>query len=143
MTGFSNSAGNAIINNQLRGQVAPTIRTLYFALFTSDPTNAFTSGTEVSAAWYVRKATGAWSVPANKVTYNTTRVEFTPVSGSSVTVTHIGIVEGASATDATATLLYSHALSVDGSPTPKTLGINDVYVVDSATTSGDYTITLV
>jgi hypothetical protein len=143
MTGFSNSAGNAIINNQLRGQVAPTIRTLYFALFTSDPTNAFTAATEVSATWYARKPTGAWAAPANKVTYNTTRVEFAPVSGSSVTVTHIGIVEGANATDSTATLLYSHVLSADGTPTAKTLGINDVYVVDSATTSGDYTITLV
>lgn len=138
MAGFSNSSANAIINYHLRATAAPTIRTLYFALFTADPTDAFTAGTEVSAAWYVRKPTGAWASPTNGVTYNTTRVEFTPVTGSAVTVTHIGIVEGSSAVDGTATLLYSHPLS-----SSKTLGVNDVYVVDSQTTSGDYTLSLV
>lgn len=143
MTGFSNSSGNAIINNHLRGQAAPVIRNLYFALFTADPTNAFTAGTEVSAAWYARKPTGAWAAPVNKVTYNATRVEFDPVTVAAVTVTHIGIVEGANASDATATLLFSHELATAGVPTPKGLGVNDIYVVDSATTSGDYTLTLV
>jgi hypothetical protein len=138
MSGFSNSSANAIINNHLRGQVAATIRNLYFVLFTADPTDAFSAGTEVSAGWYARKLTGAWAAPVNGVTYNTTRVEFPPVTGSASTVTHIGIVEGASAVDGTATLLYSHALTA-----PKTLGINDVYVVDSLTTSGDYTLSLI
>lgn len=138
MAGFSNSSANAIINYHLRGQAAPTVRTLYFALFTADPTDAFSTGTEVSASWYVRKPTGAWSAPANGVTFNTTRCEFPPVADAPVTVTHIGIVEGSSPTDGTSTLLYSHALS-----TPKTLSINDIYLVDSSGTSGDYTITLV
>lgn len=138
MAGFSNSSANAIINYHLRGQAAPSIRTLYFALFTADPTDAFSAGTEVAAAWYVRKATGAWSAPANGVTFNTTSVSFDPVTGAGVTITHIGIVEGANATDGTATLLYSHAL-----PTPKVMGINDYYNVASAGTSGDYTLSLV
>lgn len=138
MAGFSNSSANAVINYHLRGQAAPTIRNLYFALFTADPTDAFTAGTEVSAAWYTRQATGAWAAPTNGVTYNTTRVAFPPVTGAPVTVTHIGIVEGTSAADGTATLLYSHPLSA-----PKTLGVNDQYVIDSQTTSGDYTLTLV
>ena len=138
MAGFSNSSANAVINNHLRGQAAPTIRTLYFALFSADPTDAFSAGTELSAGWYARKPTGAWAAPTNGVTYNTTRVEFPPVTGASATVTHIGIVEGSSATDGTATLLYSHPLSAS-----KTLGINDVYTVDSTGTSGDYTLSLV
>lgn len=143
MSGFSNSSANGIINNHLRGQAAPVIRTLYFALFTADPTDALTAGTEVSGAWYARKPTGAWASPTNGVTYNTTRVEFAPVATAAVTVTHIGIMEGASPTDVTSTLLYSHELTTAGTPSPKALGINDVYVVDSATTSGDYTLTLV
>lgn len=138
MAGFSNSLANAIVNTTLRGQAMPTIRTVYFALFTADPTDAFTAGTEVSAAWYVRKAAGAFAAPTNGVTFNTTRVEFNPVTGAPVTITHIGLVEGANATDATATLLYSEAL-----PTSRTLQINDVFVVDSATTSGDFTLSLV
>lgn len=138
MSGFSNSSANAIINNHLRGQVAPTIRNLYFALFTADPTDAFSAGTEVSAAWYVRKPTGAWAAPTNGVTFNTTRVEFPAVTAAPCTVTHVGIVEGANAGDVTATLLYSHALNAT-----KTLGINDIYLVDSQGTSGDYTLSLV
>ena len=138
MSGFSNSSANAIINYHLRGQAAPTVRNLYFALFTADPTDAFTSGTEVAATWYARQPTGAWAAPTNGVTYNTTKASFPPVTGVPVTVTHIGIVEGATAVDGTATLLYSHALSAS-----KTLGINDQYVVDSQTVSGDYTLTLV
>lgn len=138
MAGFSNSSANAIINYHLRATAAPAIRTLYFALFTADPTDAFTAGTEVAAAWYVRKPTGAWAAPTNGVTYNSTRVEFPPVSGAAATVTHIGIVEGSSATDGTSTLLYSFQLSV-----PKTMNVNDVYAVDSQTTTGDYTLTLV
>ena len=55
-----------------------------------------------------------------------------------VTVTHIGIVEGANPTDPTATLLYSEAL-----PTPKTLTVNDIYAVRSQGASGDFTLTLV
>lgn len=138
MSGFSISIGNGIIGWLLRGQAAPTIRNTYFALFTADPTDAFTAGTEVSAPWYQRVPAGAFAAPTNKSTYNTTSPQFAPVTGASVTVTHIGIVEGASPTDVTATLLLSKAL-----PAPKTLTVNDVYQVQSQTTSGDFTLTLV
>jgi hypothetical protein len=137
MPGFSNSLANSIINTTLRGQAFPTVRTIFFALFTSDPTDAFTSGREVSAAWYVRQAAGAFSSPANGTTFNATRVEFPAVAVASVTITHVGIVEGSSATDGTATLLYSEAL-----PAARTLQVNDVFMVDSATLSGDFTLTL-
>lgn len=138
MAGFSTSLANAIINSTLRGQPFPTIRTTYFALFTSDPTDAFTAGTEVSAPWYARQPAGAFAAPANGVTFNSTRVEFPPVTGSQVTITHVGIVEGSSPNDVTATLLYSEPL-----PAPRTLQVNDVFVVDSAVSSGDFTMTMV
>lgn len=137
MPGFSTSLANGIISATLRGQPFPTVRTTYFALFTADPTDAFTNGTEVAAAWYVRKPAGAFAAPANGVSYNSTRVQFNPVVGANVTVTHVGIVEGSSPTDVTSTLLYSQAL-----PVAKVLSENDVFVVDSETTSGDWTITL-
>lgn len=137
MAGFSTSLANAIINATLRAQAFPTIRTPYYALFTADPTDAFSAGTEVSAAWYVRQPAGAHGAPANGVTFNSTRVEFPPVTAAPVTVTHIGIVEGANPTDVTATLMYSEPL-----PASRTLQINDVFVVDSAGTSGDFTLSL-
>lgn len=137
MSGFSNTLANNIINSTLRGIGWVGVNTTYFALFTADPTDAFTAGTEVSAAWYIRKATGAFSAPVNGVSYNTTQVAFPAVTGASTTVTHIGIVSGTSANDAGAVLLYSQALS-----TPKTLTVNDVFVVDTGSGTGDFTLSL-
>lgn len=133
MAGFSTHLANAIINYVLRGQAMPGVPGTYFALFTADPTDAFTAGTEVSAAWYARKATGAFSAPTTGVTYNAARVEFDPVAGSSITITHVGIVDASTGGN----LLFSEALT-----TPKTLQINDVFVIDSATLSGDFTLSL-
>lgn len=137
MSGFSTSLANAIVNATLRGQPFPQIRTPYFALFTADPTDAFLAGVEVTAAWYERIPAGAFAAPNEGVTYNATRAEFPPVKVSPVTVTHIGIVEGGSSTDPTATLLYSEAL-----PSPRDLKINDVYVVDSQQLAGDFSLAL-
>lgn len=134
MSGFSNSSANAIINYHLRGQAAPAIRTVYFALFKADPTDAFSAGTEVNSAWYARKPAGAFAAPVNGQTTNSARVEFDPVAAAPETVTHVGVVEGANAGDVTATLLYSYPLTA-----PKVLGINDVYVVNA----GDFTLNLV
>lgn len=133
MAGFSNYLANAIENYVLLGQAMPNIPGRYFALFTSDPTDAFTAGTEVSAAWYARKPTGAWAAPNAGVTYNAARVEFPPVTGASVTITHVGIVDALTGGN----LLFSDAL-----PAPKTLQVNDVYVIDSQTLSGDFTVAL-
>lgn len=144
MSGASNSLANAIINTTLRGQPFPTIRTPYFALFTTDPTDAFTAGTEVSAAWYARVPVGAFAAPVNGASYNSTRVTFQAVTGADVTVTHIGIVEGANPTDVTSTLMYSFRLEDgSGSPLPKTMSVNDVYAVETDTGTGDFRLTVV
>ncbi len=135
MAGVSTSLGNAFINATLRGQAFPAIRTPYFALFTADPTDAFTAGTEVNAAWYQRVPTGAFAAPANAATYNAVRAEFPPVTGAQVTITHVGIVEAAAPGDATATLMYSEPLAA-----PRTLQINDVFVIDSQALAGDFTL---
>lgn len=131
---FSNHLGNAIINYTLRGQAMPGISGTYFALFTADPTAAFTAGTEVSAGWYVRMATGSFAAPSAKTTYNASRVEFPPVTGASVTITHIGITDALTGGN----LLYYETL-----PAPEIVNINGVYVVDSQTLSGDFTAVMV
>ncbi len=133
MAGFSTSLANAIINNTLRQQPMPVVRTVYFALFTSDPTDAFSAGTEVVAPWYARRPAGAFSAPSLGQSFNTTQVLFSPVTGDPVTVTHVGLVEGSTPNDVTATLLYSQPLA-----TPKVLTLNDIYVIDSTGTSGDW-----
>lgn len=65
MAGFSTSLANAIISATLSRVAFPAIRTPYFALFTADPTDAFTAGTEVAATWYQRVATGGFAAPNN------------------------------------------------------------------------------
>lgn len=137
MSGFSTSLANAIIGATLRRQAFPVIRTTYFALFTADPTDAFTAGTEVNAAWYARQPTGDFAAPSNGVSYNAVRVEFPPVAGAPVDVTHVGIVEGASPGDPTATLLYSLALAE-----PQRLTANGIFMIDSKQVSGDFTLEL-
>lgn len=137
MSGFSHALANAIINTTLRAQAFPAIGTPYFALFTADPTDAFSAGTEVSAAWYARRPTGAFAAPSVGQSYNATRVEFPPVAGSAITITHFGILSGASPTDPSAWLMYSFPL-----PTPKTYGINDVPFIESSGTGGDFTLNL-
>lgn len=133
MAGFSTHLANAVINYTLRGQAMPAIAGTYFALFTADPTDAFTAGTEVSAGWYARQATGSFAAPASGTTYNAARVEFPAVTGAQITITHVGVVDAQNGGN----LLYSEAL-----PTPKTLQINDVFVIDSQTLSGDFTLSL-
>lgn len=134
MSGFSTSLANDTINAVLRETAMPTFTSPKFALFTADPTDAFTAGTEVSAPWYARIPTGSWSAPTTGSTFNTAREEFAPVTGAPITVTHIGIFADRNGVP---TLAFSEPL-----PSPRLLNINDVFVVDSQTLSGDYTLTL-
>lgn len=135
MSGFSNFLANAVLNSTLNGAAFPAISNVKFALFTADPTDAFSAGTEVSAGWYSRVIAGTYSAPSAGVSYNTLPKAFPAVTGAPVTVTHIGIIGTASAVDQ---LLYSHPL-----PAPVTMAIGGIYLVDSTGAAGDYTLSLV
>lgn len=134
MAGFSTYLANAIINHVMGLGSLPTISNRYFALFTSDPTDSFVTNNEVSAGWYVRKPTGSWASPTTGTTYNMSRVEFPAVTGSGITITHVGICDALSGGN----LLFSEAISGGG----KTLAVNDVFVIDTGTLTGDYTLAL-
>lgn len=134
MSGFSTYLANAVAANTLNGTAMVTIPGRYFALFTADPTDAFTTSNEVqtaSAPWYARQATGSWASPTNGTTYNLNTIQFPAVTGAPVTITHIGIVDSLTGGN----LLYSQALT-----TPKTLNINDVFVISNGTGTGDCVI---
>lgn len=134
MAGFSTYLANAVAAYTLNGTAMVSISGRYYALFTSDPTDAFTTANEVqtaSAPWYARQATGSWSSPSNGTTYNLNTVQFPAVTGSPVTITHIGVVDAVTGGN----LLYSQALT-----TPKTLNVNDVFVISNGTGTGDITI---
>jgi hypothetical protein len=116
MSGFSNYLANQIINDTL---VTP-YATRYLALFINNPTDANVTTNEVSAAWYSRKGTGAWASPTTGVTSNLSVIQFDPVTGAQVTITHWGIYDAATSGN----LLYSGAWT-----TPKTFNVDDFPVI--------------
>ncbi len=131
MSGFSTYLANAVLSSTLNGAAFPVISSVKFALFTADPTDAFSAGTEVSASWYSRVLAGTFSSPTAGVSYNIAATPFNAVTVSPVTVTHIGVIGTASAVDQ---LLYSHAL-----PAPVEMSVGGIYLVDAS----DYTLSLV
>jgi len=124
MSDMSDYLEAKMLNATLRGTnfTAPAVADLHMALFTADPTDANATVNEVSAAWYNRKPTGTWTSPSDAgdgstESTNTAAVTFDSVADASVTVTHIGIYDAATAGN----LLYLTALDA-----PKTLDIGDV-----------------
>ena len=122
MAGLSDYSEIGVLNAMLRGInfTAPATNSLRLALFFADPTDSGTVN-EISGAWYARTLTGAWNNPsAVGSTYqssNVASITFAPVTGASVTVTHIGIFDASVAGN----MLFSAPLT-----SSKTLQIGDV-----------------
>ena len=112
MSGFSTFLANQVINNTL---VVP-YATRYLALFVADPTDANITTNEVSGAWYARVGTGSWASPTDGVTTNNGTIQYNPVVGTQVTISHWGIYDASVAGN----LLYSGAFA-----TPKTFNVDD------------------
>lgn len=99
----------------------------YIALFTSDPTDTGSAGTEVSGGSYARTA-ATFSVTGDTAT-NTAGIEFPAASASWGTISHIGIMDASSGGN----MLVHAALS-----TAKTISSGDVFRIPT----GDLDITL-
>lgn len=87
---------NHIFDKMFRNQTFTPPSTLYLALFTSAPTDAYTSGspngTEVSGSGYSRQAM-ALDAAASRATQNTDVESFTASGGNFGTVVAIGIFD--------------------------------------------------
>lgn len=116
MAGFSTFLANQIINNTL---VTP-YASRYLALFVADPTDDNDTSKEVTGAWYSRKLTGAWASPTNGVSENSNTIQYNPVTGAQVTISHWGIYDAPTAGN----LLYNGAFN-----TPKTFNVDDFPVI--------------
>lgn len=122
MAGLSDYVEQGIINATLRGTAfsTPTVGSLRLALFTADPTDAGNVN-EVVGAWYARQLTAAFTAPSPSgqanVSSNVGSITFPAVTGSAVTVTHIGIFDAATAGN----MLYSAPMT-----SSKTLQVGDV-----------------
>lgn len=118
MSGFSNYLANQIINETL---VTP-YASRFLALFVADPTDANVTANEVTGPWYARKPAGAWASPTIGITENLSNIQFNPVTGSQVVISHWGIYDSL----ASGNLLYSGAWV-----TPKTFNVDDFPLVSA------------
>src|SRR5438552_4738656 len=101
MSNFSDYLEAGVLNHALRGSALSVPSGTRLALFTSDPTDAGT-GTEATGGWYGRQSVGlasGWTAPADsaggKMSQNASIIAYNPVTGSAVTITHIGIYDAA------------------------------------------------
>lgn len=119
MPAMSTYTQAAFINAALRGTTftAPATAGLGLELFTADPTVANLIANRVTAPWYTRQLTGTWTAPASGVTSNNSVISFPAVTGSQITITHVGIYDAASGGN----LLFFAPLAQ-----AKTLDIGDV-----------------
>jgi hypothetical protein len=111
MGAMTNYLENKLIDHVLRNTTYTPPTTLYFALFTSDPTETGAAGTEVSGGSYARVAVtanltnmagtqAAASTTASSGTSGTTSnngaITYPAPTGNWGTVTHIGIMDASS-----------------------------------------------
>lgn len=127
MAAMSDYLENAIINATLRGTAYTSPTTIYLALFTSNPTDANT-GTEVTGGGYVRQAI-TFNAPSNGTSVSAADVLFPVATASWGTVTHIGIMDAATAGN----LLYHGTIT-----NTKTIAADDQLKI----AAGDVSITL-
>ncbi len=123
MPGLSDYAETQILNALVRGTnfTAPTVASLRLALFTADPTDAGNVNEVGTGGWYSRQTTGAFSSPSpsgnSQTCSNLASITFPAVTGSAVTITHIGVFDQATAGN----MIFSAAMT-----SAKTLQIGDV-----------------
>ena len=99
----------------------------YIGLFTSDPTETGSAGTEVSGGSYARVA-ATFSVTGDTAS-NTSGIEFSAATASWGTITHIGIMDASTAGN----MIVHAALTAS-----KTIADGDVFRIPT----GDLDVTL-
>ena len=134
----SNTVEDRIANGFFRGQSIVVPTGLYLALFQGDP-GEDGSVNEVSSTintWYARAdlaaggAVGtAFSAPVNGVVSNLNNIQFNPVTGTAITITHIAVFDA---------LTGGNMLAYADLASPKTYEINDIAILPT----GVFTITI-
>jgi hypothetical protein len=115
MAGKTDYLENAVLNHVLRNTTYTPVATVYMALFTAAPNDAYTSGvptgTEVSGNNYSRAAVTFGAASGGAVT-NSGDVTFATPSGSWGACTHFGIFDAATVGN----LLYWNNLTQTETP---------------------------
>jgi hypothetical protein len=130
MAEMSNFLENALLNGTLNATTFTAPAAVYVALYTSDPTDTGTAGTEVSGGSYARTAvTFATASGTSGSVASNADCTFPQATGSWGTVGWIGIMNASTAGN----LLYHTALDVS-----KTIDSGDIFKI----ASGSLTVTL-
>jgi hypothetical protein len=122
MAGFGDYVENAVLN-WMRGTAMPTApAAMYVGLFSSDPTDANTGGTEVTTTIRVAgRVAGTFGAASGGSISNTAAVDFGNAAGAA-TVTHFAIFDAATSGNK----LFSGALAASksvGSADPTSFAI--------------------
>jgi hypothetical protein len=125
---FSDYLENALLNATLRGVAYIAPSTVYVALFTSDPTDTGTGGTEVTGGAYARQAI-TFNAPTAGSASNSADVLFPIATAAWGTITHLAFFDAATAGN----MLYSGQLT-----TAKTIATDDQLKL----AAGNVTVTL-
>jgi len=127
MAAFSDYLEAGVLDHTLRGVALSAPAAVYLALFTTDPTDAG-GGVEVADSAYAREdmadggaIASGWTAPAvdtdGYAVTNAKVIQYPPIADGTVTVTHYGLFDAATAGN----LLYHGAFT-----SSKTLDVNDV-----------------
>jgi len=95
MAQMSDFLENKLIDHVFRNTTYAQAGTVYLALFTSDPTDAGT-GTEMTGGGYARQPI-TFAAPTDGATSNEADVVFPAATGDWAAVTHVGIMDAATA----------------------------------------------
>lgn len=110
MAGKTDYLENKILDHILKNTAYTSPTTVYIALFTAAPSDAYTSGspdgTEVSGNAYARQSV-AFASASSGATSNSADITFPTPTGSWGTVTHFGIFDASTAGN----LLYWNSLT--------------------------------
>jgi len=120
MAGLSKYSQQQLLNHLLRQTSYASPSSVHVALFTADPTDDNILANELNDSGYGRQdATGLFDSPDfdGGFIVNNAAISFPAIIDGTVTVTHVGIYDSATAGN----LLVSQELT-----NPKTLAINDV-----------------
>lgn len=127
MAGPSTTYGNAVLD-MVFGVADRTAVAVYISLHTADP--GLTGANEVGASWYTtggrKQPASGWNAATTSGVTSNGNVTFPTVSGSSVTVTHIGL--WTSATVGAGTFLLGIAL-----PSSKLFSVGSIPFISSLT----------
>jgi len=98
---FSDYLENKLLDHLLKGTAYTAETNLFVGLFTADPGDSFTAGTEVSGGSYARVTHNTWNAAVAGSATNDGAITFATATGTWGVITHVAILNNLTATAST------------------------------------------